>query len=131
MWAQIVSLLLGVWLLLAPDIFGYGDPARTAERAIGPVVIVVAALAIRAVTRPVRLLNVLTGLALLVVPWIFAYTSVPAVANSDLVGMALLGLALIRGRVPDAYAGGWSSLWRAADGRSVDSSEGAGMPQAT
>ena len=112
MWAQIVSLSLGIWLLIAPDVFDYGDPARSVERAIGPIVIVIAALAIRGVTRPVRHLNILTGLALLLAPWLFSYTLIPAIATSALVGMAVLGLALVRGRVRQSYAGGWSALWR-------------------
>jgi hypothetical protein len=112
MWAQIVSLTLGIWLLIAPDLLGYGDPARTVERVIGPLVIVVAALAIRGVTRPVRHLNILTGLALLIAPWVFAYVSIPAIANSELVGMALLGLAFVRGRVSHQYGDGWTAIWR-------------------
>ena len=110
MWAQVASLVLGVWLLIAPGALGYGDPARTVERAIGPVVIVVSALALRRVTRPVRYLNLLAGLALLLAPWVFDYTSVPAIVNSDLVGMALLGLALAGRRVAGQWAGGWRSL---------------------
>ncbi len=111
MWAQIVSLGLGIWLLIAPAVFGYGDPAGSVERIIGPVVIVVAALAIRGVTRPVRHLNIATGLALLIAPWVFTYMSIPAIATSVLAGMAVLGLAFVRGRVPHRYGGGWSALW--------------------
>ncbi len=111
MWAQIVSLALGIWLLIAPDVFGYGNPASSVERIIGPIVIVVAALAIRGVTRPVRHLNIATGLALLIAPWVFTYMSIPAIANIALVGMAVLGLAFVRGRVPHRYGGGWSALW--------------------
>lgn len=111
LWAQIISLLLGVWLLIAPDALGYGDPARTVERAIAPVVIVVAAVALRQVTRPVRRLNALTGLALLLAPWVFAYASIPAIVNSILAGMALLGLAFAGNGAQDEWNGGWSSLW--------------------
>lgn len=112
MWAQIVSLSLGIWLLIAPDALAYGDPARSADRAIGPVVIVVSALAVRGVTRPMRHLNIVTGLALLIVPWLFAYGAISAIANSALVGMAVLGLSLVRGRLGHTYAGGWSALWK-------------------
>jgi hypothetical protein len=112
MWAQIISLALGIWLLIAPDVFGYGDPARSVERVIGPVVIVVAALALRGVTRPTRHLNILTGLGLLIAPWLFTYVSIPAIANSALIGMAVMGLALVRGRVSHQYGGGWLALWQ-------------------
>ena len=111
MWAQIVSLLVGIWLLFAPDALGYSDPARSVDRVIGPIIIVVAALAIRGVTRPVRHLNTLTGLALLIVPWAFVYGDISAIANSALAGMAVLGLSLVRGRFPHSYGGGWATLW--------------------
>ncbi len=111
MLAQSVALIIGVWLLLAPGVFNYGDPASSVERIIGPIVIAAAALAIRDVTRPVRIVNVCSGLALLIAPWVFAYGTTPAVAVSALSGMALLGLALVRGRVSHRYAGGWRALW--------------------
>lgn len=111
MLAQVVALILGIWLLLAPGVFDYGGSASSVERIVGSVVIVVAALAIRDVTRPVRFVNVFTGLALLIAPWVFAYDLTPAIAVSALTGIALLGLALVRGRVSHHYAGGWSALW--------------------
>ena len=111
MLAQTFAFALGVWLLLAPGVLNYGDPASSVERIVGPLVIVAAALAVREVTRPIRFVNVLAGFALLIAPWAFAYNSVPAIAVSVLVGMALLGLALVRGRVAHHYAGGWSALW--------------------
>lgn len=119
MLAQTFALVLGVWLLLAPGALNYGDPASSVERVIGAIVIFVAAFAIHEVTRPVRFVNVVLGLTLLIAPWGYAYRSVPAVAVSVLVGMMLLALALIRGRGAHQYAGGWSALWsrRAYPGR--------------
>lgn len=111
MLAQALALVLGVWLLLAPGALRYGDPASGVECVVGAIVIFVAAFAMREVTRPVRYVNLAPGLALLIAPWVYAYRSVPAVAVSVLVGMALLTLALIRGRVAHHYAGGWSALW--------------------
>lgn len=111
MLAQVFTLALGVWLLLAPAVLNYGDPASSVERIVGPLVIVAAALALHEVTRPVRFAQVALGLALLVAPWMYAYSSVPAIAVSLLVGMALLALALVRGRFSHRYAGGWSAVW--------------------
>lgn len=101
---QIAAVLLGIWLPIAPDALGYGDAARTVERAIGPVVIAGAALAVRSVTRPCAVRQCGDRLALLRVPWVFAYTSVPAVATSGLAGMAVLGLALVGGRASNQRA---------------------------
>ncbi len=111
MLAQLVALAVGVWLLLAPGVLMYGDPASSVERVIGPIVILVAALAMRNVTRSVRIVNAFAGLALLIAPWVFAYDTAPAIAVSALAGMALLGLALVRGHVSHRYAGGWLALW--------------------
>lgn len=57
--------------------------------------------------RPIRLLNVVMGLWLLVAPWMLS-TIVPlAVWNDMLAGAALIGLSLPRGTIQDRF-GDWN-----------------------
>jgi hypothetical protein len=112
MWAQALNVMLGIWLMVAPDALGFSDPARVVDRIVGPVAIFFAALALRDVTRPVRWANLITGAALLVAPWIVGYhTGIPLV-NSLVVGILLILFAALGGRTHQQTGGGWSSLLR-------------------
>jgi hypothetical protein len=108
-WVRALSGLLGIWLMAAPDVLGYGAPAATSDRIVGPVAASVAVVAMSAVTRGVRWLNLLPGGWLLVAPWLLGYPPA-ATVNSLVVGLLLIGLAFVRGPVTAWYGGGWAAL---------------------
>ncbi|MBW3536828.1 MAG: hypothetical protein KY395_03540 [Actinobacteria bacterium] len=55
---QIVGLVGGLWLMVAPAVFGYVDtPAEDLHRTVGPIVATFAAIALWAATRDVRWVN--------------------------------------------------------------------------
>ena len=119
MWAQIINVILGVWLMAAPAVLGYTGPARTHDRIIGPLAVSCAVIALWEVTRPMRWGNVALGAWLLVAPWVLAYGWTPTV-NSSAVGLLLMAFALVRGEVqPQRFGGGWSALWRGGGNPSV------------
>jgi hypothetical protein len=111
MWPRVGNVLVGVWLMAAPSVLGYGAIAATNDRIAGPTVAAIAIVAMSQVTRAFRWLNLLIGVWLLVAPWILDYPS-SALASSTVSGMALAGLACLRGRVDRRYGGGWRSLVR-------------------
>jgi hypothetical protein len=110
MWARIVAAAAGVWLMAAPHVLGTQPPARTVDRVIGPLVAAAAVIAMSEVTRPVRRLNLLLGLALLAAPWLLGYGTA-ATINSTVVGMVVAAASLVRGPLHHRLGGGWSSLW--------------------
>ena len=109
MWARIVNTLLGLWLMAAPELVGYVDPARTHDRIIGPLVASVAIIAMAECMRPVRWANLLLGVWLLCAPWVLGYMPV-ALFNSLAVGLLMSGCALVRGRITHSFGGGWAAL---------------------
>jgi hypothetical protein len=110
MWAQFINMMLGIWLMAAPTIFGYVGPARTNARIVGPLAVSCAVIALWEVTRPLRWGNLALGLWLLVAPWIFTDTW-GALFNSSLAGLLLMAFALVRGQAePQRFGGGWSAL---------------------
>lgn len=110
MWAQIINTALGIWLMAAPAVLGYGGAARTNDHIVGPIAATLACIALWSVTRPVRWVNLPLGLWLLLAPWILSYDT-PATINSSVVGLALAVLSIPQGRRP-VYGGGWSMLWK-------------------
>ena len=109
--AQIASAVLALWLIVSPDVLGFGDPARTATRVIGPLALFFAVLAIRDVTRPARWVNLATGVALLFVPWLLRYGAWTPILNSLIAGVLLIGFAQVHGKTRHATGGGWSALF--------------------
>jgi hypothetical protein len=111
MWARIAVTLLGVWLMAAPAILGYGTPASTVDRILGPLAASLAVVAMAEATRPVRHANLLLGLLLVVAPWVLGYPGTAAL-NSVAVGLAIGVLSRVRGSVKERFGGGWSAVWR-------------------
>jgi hypothetical protein len=109
MWPRLVSLALGVWLMAAPAVLGYGEPARTNDRVVGPVVASVAVVAMAEVVRSLRWANLVAGFWLLLAPWVLLYGPV-STWHSIGVGLLLLALAPIRGRVRQCFGGGWRAI---------------------
>jgi hypothetical protein len=111
MWARILSVALGVWLMTAPAILDYAGAARTNDRIVGPLVASFALVAIWGVLHPLRWVNLVLGAWLIVAPWALFYDALVPTVNSLVVGMLLMLLSTVRGKIKQRFAGGWSSLW--------------------
>jgi hypothetical protein len=109
MWARILSAGLGIWLMAAPAILGYGGAARANHLIAGPLAASVAIIAIWEVTRALRWANLPLGLWLIVAPLFFSMAA-PAAINSLVAGALLAALALFGGRVSQRFGGGWRSV---------------------
>jgi hypothetical protein len=109
MWARLINCGIGIWLMAAPAVLGYGGTAAVNDRVVGPVVASVACIALWEVTRPLRRLGLPLGLWLLVAPFVLGFPR-DAMLNSVLSGMAIAGLSMVRGRRTHAFGGGWRTL---------------------
>lgn len=116
MWARFVNAALGVWLIVAPAVLGYGAPASINDRIVGPVAVACALIAIWEVTRPVRWVNLGLALWLLVAPWLLGYWDwQAAIINSLVVGAVMALMSAVRGPIAQQFGGGWTALWRGDD----------------
>jgi hypothetical protein len=113
-WPQLVAFALGIWLTASPDVLGYDDQARRNAQIFGPLAATFALVAVFEVTRPVRWLNLPLGLWLVFAPWLLVYRPTETV-NTTAVGIGLMTLACVRGRVTEPLGGGWRVLWRVHD----------------
>ncbi|HLT46676.1 MAG TPA: SPW repeat protein [Rubricoccaceae bacterium] len=111
MWAQVVNALLGVWLMAAPAVLGYGAPAAVNDRIVGPVAASFAVIAWWQATRPARWVNLPLGLWLIAAPFVLGYGATAPLVNSLAVGAALAALSLVRGTVDKRFGGGWRAVW--------------------
>lgn len=108
--ARLLEALLGIWLMFAPAVLGYGPPAASSDRIVGPLIASIGIVAAWEVARPARHLNLLAGLWLVAAPLVLGFGAAAAL-DSVLVGIALVALSRWRGRVESSFGGGWSSLW--------------------
>lgn len=111
MWARIAVSLLGVWLMAAPAVLGYGGAAAISDRIAGPVAASIAIIAMSRVMRPLRRVNTLVGAWIALAP-LFLDHSGSATLNAVAVGASIVMLSLVGPDYPQEFAGGWSSLWK-------------------
>src|SRR5688572_752190 len=109
--AQLISALVGMWLMASPSVFGYGRPLATSDWIVGPLIASVGLVAASGVTRAVRWANVVLAAWLVLSPFVLG--SVEVAANHVVSGMLVGVLSLVRGRIEHSYAGGWRSLGKA------------------
>lgn len=109
--AQVVVVLVGLFLMAAPALFGYADLDDPSDnhRAVGPVVVAIGFLAIFPITRLVRWANGVPGLWLLVSPLVVdgprAFDVVSLVC-----GAVVLALFWIEKADQSQFGGGWDTL---------------------
>lgn len=113
----IVAAAVGIWLMAAPSVIGYDDPAAAAHHIIGPLIVSFAVVAIWQATREVRRLNLVLVLPLLVAPVFFSMPPL-AVVNSVFCALAAGLMALLPAPIDESYGGGWRELlrWHHGDG---------------
>lgn len=107
--AQGVACAVGLWLMAAPDLLGYGGPARVNDLVVGPIAASFACVALWEVARSLRWVNVLLGAWLALSPLILG-VGARAAGNEILSGLLLAAASLVGGRARRSYAGGWSAL---------------------
>lgn len=102
------SVLVGVWLMFTRLTLGTSDTMADADHLIGALVVTTSVVAVAESMRPVRFLNVLFGMALIIMPFIAAATSLQT-AGGVLAGIVLIVLSIPRGEIHHRY-GSWSRL---------------------
>ncbi len=117
MWARLANVAIGVWLMAAPAVLGYGGVAATNDRIFGPTAAAAAIIAMSDVTRPLRWVNLAIGIWLAVAPVVLGYATVPLVSSLTS-GVAMSALSFVGGEVREKFGGGWSELVTTSSKRS-------------
>jgi hypothetical protein len=114
-WYQIISAVLGVWLMFAPAVLGHVDTTLSDfDRTVGPLVASVSFIAAAQIARSLRWLNLLWAAVLLVAPW-FLDAPLLSQVNSSLVALIVLALTPLGSPDQTRYGNGWTTLWRTED----------------
>lgn len=106
-WTLLASCGLGVFLMFTRLVFGTTGTMANSDHVVGALTITVAVIAMAEVARPLRFINVLFGGWLVAAPWIVDGAPEMASVASIVIGAALVGLSLPRGRRSAEHYAGW------------------------
>jgi hypothetical protein len=107
-----IAVVVGVWLMAAPAVLDFGDPAASSDRIAGPIGGGLAFVALWRVVRTLRWGVLPVGAWLVVAPAVLGYDDVTAWVNSIVCGLVFVYTVRF-GRVsPEEFGGGWRAVWR-------------------
>lgn len=108
---RLFTIAVGLWLMAAPAVLGYGGIASDHDRIVGPMLASFGCVALWEATRPLRWMNLVIGAWMLAAPWLLGFAW-PATLNTTLCALVAGGAAIVRGRIQHRFGGGWRELWQ-------------------
>ena len=106
-WTLGASIAVGAFLMLTRVAFGTSGAMANSDHIIGALTITVAIIATAEVARSLRLVNIPFGAWLVLAPWLLEGASTAASWASVLLGVALVGLSLPRGKRSNEHYASW------------------------
>lgn len=106
-WTLAASVGVGVFLMLTRLLLGTEGPMANSDHVVGALVITAAIIATAEVARALRFVIVGFGAWLIAAPFLLEGASATAAFISPLLGLALIGLGLPRGRRSQEHYAGW------------------------
>jgi len=106
-WTLGLSAGIGAFLMLSRAIFGNAMPLAGSDHLVGALVLTTAVIAWAEVARPLRFLNILFGLWLIVAPLLLDGGTVAGSLTGVVAGIVLVALSLPRGRRSQEHYGSW------------------------
>ena len=101
LWAHFLNMGMGTWLMTSPPILGYQDQAMIINDMIsGALVFLLAALSLSRTMAWARIASAVVGLWLLFAPLVFWTPSASAYLNNTLVGLLVIGFAILTRPIP-------------------------------
>jgi hypothetical protein len=111
MLAQVGNIILGLYLMVAPDILNYNGAAADNTHIVGPVVSSFAIIALSGCTRSVAKYNIPLGIWLMLSPLVITYGNEPAI-NSICAGVIITFFSFQMRKTTHQYGGGWMAVWK-------------------
>lgn len=106
-WTLTASIGIGVLLMFTRLIFGSTGAMANSDHLVGALVVTVAIIATAEVARTLRFVNAAFGLWLIAAPFMLEGANAAAVVASVILGAALVGLSLPRGKRSEEHYAGW------------------------
>jgi uncharacterized membrane protein len=108
-WNLLLTAALGVWLMMAPDVFQTLGQAADSDHILGALVVTVAIVAFAEVTRAARFINIALAFAIMILPWVFSGATLASGLNNLIIGLLIIALSISPGKIKNTYDG-WNAL---------------------
>ena len=112
MWAQMINILLGLWVMISPALLNYNQTIANNNHIAGPLIITFAVVSLWEVNRNVRVMNIVTGAWMIASVFLLPADSTIALISNGIAGLLILIFSFVKRPTNDAYGGGWSSLFQ-------------------
>ena len=106
-WTLAASIAIGAFLMMTRLAFGTSGAMANSDHVIGALTITAGIIATAEVARPLRFINVAFGGWLVLAPWLLGGASTLASLASVVLGIALIGLSLPRGKRTREHYASW------------------------
>jgi nucleoside-diphosphate-sugar epimerase len=106
-WTLAASIAIGVFLMFTRIAFDTSGAMANSDHVVGALVVTVAIIATAEVARALRYVNAAFGAWLVAAPWVLEGDSTMAAIASVVLGLALIGLSLPRGRRTSEHYASW------------------------
>ena len=113
MWAAMVTALIGLWIMVSPELTVFERSAAINHFIAGPLAVTIGVIAIWEVNRAARYLNTVLGIWLVLSPLLLSYTIAANSWNSIVSGTLIIIFSLVKGKTKYTYGGGWAVLFNA------------------
>ena len=110
MWAAIINVVIGLFLMIAPVIFHFNKAIADHYQIVGPVVVTFAIVSLWEVNHSANYFNIPAGLWLIIASFIFHFQPASAIWIAVVSGVLIILLSLVKRKVKGKYGGGWRSL---------------------
>jgi hypothetical protein len=111
MWTAIINILLGLWLMISPELLQLEKTASSNNYIIGPLILTFSITALWELNRSALFFNAVMGIWLAISPLVLNLQSSVAIWNTILSGILIVLFSLIKTRKKGNYGGGWRSLF--------------------
>ncbi|MDQ2657063.1 MAG: vitamin K epoxide reductase [Bacteroidota bacterium] len=111
MWVNIVTALLGIWMMVAPHLMGVEKKIANNAHIVGPLIASFSIIAIWECTRNVRFFNLPLALWLLAAPFVLQYSNDTALMNDYIIAILVILSYLVKRERKHRFGGGWKTLF--------------------
>lgn len=113
MWAAILNILLGLWLMVSPALLDLGKEAANNNYIFGPVILTFAIISLWEVNRrPVQYFNILPAAWLLVSPVFLGLSFSEILFSTWIPALLILSFSFLKINIKKSYGGGWFCLFK-------------------
>ena len=112
MWSRALNIILGLWLMISPEILKMNQTTSDNNHIVGPLVITFSIISLWDINRSAVKANIVLGAWLLIALFVLDFSKTIAFCSNGACACFIIVLSSIRTRAKEKFGGGWRSLFQ-------------------